>query len=156
MGQKILLPIDESGNSLRAVNYVAKVSKPEDEITLYSLLPISSKACELDDPSLAPTFKQNKVVYCGSVNLKKDELISSIAKAKEILSNTGIPSKNIKDKLENQNKKIADQIIDEAHQGKYDTIVMGKKKRSKYIDFFIGGVAIKVLLSAKDITVVVV
>ena len=156
MGQKILLPIDDSENSLKAVNYVAKVSKPEDEITLYSLMPISSKACDLDDPSLVPTFKQNKAIYCGSVNIKKDELNNLISKAKEILANTGIPSKNIKDKLENQSKNVADQIISEAHLGKYDTIVMGKKNRSRFIDFFMGGVAKKVVSLAKGTTVIVV
>ena len=49
MSQKIILALDESDNSMKAVNYVEKIVKSDDKITLFSVLPSPTAACSLEE-----------------------------------------------------------------------------------------------------------
>ncbi|MBW2566685.1 MAG: universal stress protein, partial [Deltaproteobacteria bacterium] len=58
MAKKILVAVDESKNSMKAVEYVAKSMQPAGTVTLLSVIPDATAACDLDSPSLTPLFKQ--------------------------------------------------------------------------------------------------
>jgi nucleotide-binding universal stress UspA family protein len=152
---KILVAIDESENAKRAVEFVAKTSLPEHEITLFSVIPDTAAICEMNSPELTPHFLAHQVEFC-SMEDKKRELVEQAAqKAKAILQKAGFDEKNIKIKMVNRKKGIARDIINEAHAG-YDTVVMGKKGLSGIKEFFLGSVSQKVLHGAEDLSVLLV
>ena len=155
MKHKILVAIDESENAKRAVEFVAKTSLPEHEITLFSVIPDTAAICEMNSPELTPHFLVHQVEFC-SMEDKKRELVEQAAqKAKEVLQEAGFDEKNITIKMVNRKKGIARDIINEAHSG-YDTVVMGKKGLSGIKEFFLGSVSQKVLHGAGDLSVLLV
>jgi hypothetical protein len=52
MASKILIAVDESKNSMKAVNYVAKGMNSAATVTLFSVLPDATAACGLEAPPL--------------------------------------------------------------------------------------------------------
>ena len=106
MKHKILVAIDESENAKRAVEFVAKTSLPEHEITLFSVIPDTAAICEMNSPELTPHFLAHQVEFC-SMEDKKRELVEQAAqKAKAILQKAGFDEKNIKIKMVNRKKGI--------------------------------------------------
>ena len=63
MAKKILLALDNSKNSLKAVKYVGKALNKNATITMLSVLPDATAGCGLDSPSLTPLFKKNMKTF---------------------------------------------------------------------------------------------
>ena len=72
MVKKILVAVDESKNSMKAVNYVAKGMNSSATVTLLSILPDATAACGLDSPALTPLFKEHIHSFCALEDAKKD------------------------------------------------------------------------------------
>jgi nucleotide-binding universal stress UspA family protein len=155
MEKKILIALDDSENSLRAVEFVTRSFTPDHEITLFSVLQDVTTLYEHYSPELTPYFLTQRDVFT-SIDDKKRGLIQEAAeKAKDLLVKAGFEEKNIKVKIEEQKKGIARDIINEAGTG-YDAIVMGRRGLSGLTGFILGSVSQKVLHSVKNISVVVV
>ena len=155
MGHKILVAMDDSENAMRAVEFVAKTSLPDNKITLFSVIPDTAAICEMNSPELTPHFLAHQVEFC-SMEDKKRELVEKAAqKAKDTLQKAGFDEKNISIKVVTRKKGIARDIINEAHAG-YDTVVMGKRGLSGIKEFFLGSVSQKVLHGAEDLSVLLV
>jgi len=156
MACKILVALDESKSSLKAIRYVAETMKCEMEITLLSVLPDATAACGLDSPSLVPLFKENREAFCSIEDTKREHVQTFINQAKEALVMAGFPPKNVKVKIHKKKKGIAQDIMKEAREGGYDTIVLGRRGLSGIKEFFMGSVSNKVVHSAEDMAVIVV
>ena len=156
MASKILVAVDESTNSMRAVKYVAKGMNPTATVTLFSVLPDATAACGLDGPSLTPLFRKNRQTFCAIEDTKKDTVKAFMEKAKTVLVEAGLPSKNVAIKIRKKKTGIARDILKEAEQGKYDTLVIGRRGLSGIKQFLLGSVSNKVVKFAKKASVIVV
>jgi len=156
MAKKILVAVDESKNSMKAVNYVAKAMQPTAMVVLFSVIPDPTSACGLDSPALTPIFKDNIQTFCAIEDSKKDSVKSFMEKAKRVLVESGFPSKNVATKIRKKKVGIARDIVKEARQVKYDTLVVGRRGLSGIKEFLFGSVSNKVVQLATKVSVIVV
>lgn len=155
MEKKILVAFDDSENAMRGVEFVAKAFTRDHKVTLLSVIPDTSAACEIFSPELTTYFLSQREVFC-SMQDKKTELVKeAVTKARELLVKSGFPEENISAKVVAQKKGIARDILEEAGQG-YDSIVIGRRGLSAIKQFLLGSVSQKVIHSAGDISVVLV
>jgi len=155
MEKKILIAVDDSENAMRAVEYVADSFNKENSITLFSIVLDTPAICDMNSPSLTPYFLSQKDAFCTVEDQKRLLVKDALKKAKEVLLEAGFKEDKIIVKLEDKKKGIARGIVDEAGSG-YDTIVLGRRGLSGIKEFFLGSVAMKVLHSAADISVLLV
>ncbi len=156
MAKKILVAVDESKNSMKAVNYVAKGMEKTGAVTLFSVLPDATAACGLDSPALTPLFKKGKQAFCAVEDAKKDSVKAFMEKAKQTLVKGGFPSKNVAVKIRKKKVGIARDILKEAEHGKYTTLVIGRRGLSGIKQFVLGSVSNKIVQLAKKVSVIVV
>jgi nucleotide-binding universal stress UspA family protein len=156
MASKILIAVDESKDSMKAVNYVATGMNPAATVTLFSVLPDPTAACGLDAPSLTPLFRRNRQAFCALEDTKKDTVNAFMKKAKEALVKSGFASKNVAIRIRKKKVGIARDILKEAERGKYDTLVIGRRGLSGIKQFLLGSISDKVVKFAKKASVIVV
>jgi nucleotide-binding universal stress UspA family protein len=156
MAKKILLAVDNSKNSLKAVKYVATTVNTDASVTLLSILPDPAAACEMDSPSLTPVFKKNAETFCSIEDTKKQAMEKFMDEAKKILVKAGFPSKNLASKIRKKKAGVARDILKAAEQGQYDTIVIGRRGLSGIKQFMFGSVSNKVVQLAETASVIVV
>ena len=156
MVKKILVAVDESKNSMKAVNYVAKGMNSSATVTLLSVLPDATAACGLDSPALTPLFKEHIHSFCALEDAKKHSVKEFMEKAKMVLVKGGFPSKNLTIKIRKKKIGIARDILKEAHHGKYDTLVIGRRGLSSIKQFIMGSISNKLVKFAKNVSVIVV
>ena len=155
MEKKILVALDDSENSLRAVEFVSRTFTPDHEVTLFSVLQDVTAFYEHYSPELTPYFLTQRDAFTSLDDKKKDLVEETAGKAKDLLIKAGFEEKNITVKIEEQKKGIARDIINEAGSG-YGAVVMGRRGLSGITGFILGSVSQKVLHSLKNISVVVV
>jgi nucleotide-binding universal stress UspA family protein len=156
MARKILIAVDESKNSMKAVDYVAQGMQPTGMVTLFSVIPSPSAACGLDSPSLTPLFKENAQTFCAMEDTKKDHVKKFMEKAKQALVKAGFPSKNVTIKIRKKKVGIARDILKEAEQGQYTTLVVGRRGLSGIKQFMFGSISNKLVQRAQNVSVIVV
>jgi len=137
---KVLLCIDNSENALRAVDHAGfMLSGTDCRITLFHsmrhlrrFLPLEA----LEDPS-------------GLDNLWKEKAGKQIApymiKARETLLNAGLSDDQIATKVVDGTRSPADDILKEARDNDFGTIVLGRRGLSGFKEFFMGSVTSKVM-----------
>lgn len=155
MTQKILIPVDDSQNALRAVEFVAKSFSKENRITLFNVVLDTEALCHMDSPELTPLFRSNQTSFCALEDKKKELVSAAMETAKTILTNAGFDTGNISVKVETKKNGVARDILSEAKDG-YDVIVIGRRGVSGIKEFFLGSVSNKVFHGAKDISVLIV
>lgn len=157
MPQKVLIAMDESENSMKAVKYVADTVNPKAvEITLFSVLPEVPGTGLEKEPSLHPVFASKMLELKGLTEEKRKMIESVTASARKILEEAGISGDRINIKLQAKKVGIARDIILEAQAGNYDTIVVGRRGVSAIKEFMFGSVSNKVVNFARNCTVWVV
>jgi len=156
MASKILVAVDESTNSMRAVKYLAKGMNSAATVTLFSVLPDATAACGLDSPTLTPLFRKSRQAFCAIEDTKKDTVKEFMQKAKKVLVEGGFASKNVAIKILKKKAGIARDVLKEAERGKYDTLVIGRRGLSGVKQFVLGSVSNKIVKFAKKTSVVVV
>ena len=156
MAKKILLAVDNSKNSLKAVKYVATTVNPDASVTMLSILPDPAAACGMDSPSLTPVFKKNVETFCSIEDTKKEAMQKFLGDAKKVLVAAGFPSKNVDCKVRKKKAGVARDILKEAEKGGFDTIVIGRRGLSGIKQFMFGSVSNKVVQLADKTSVIVV
>lgn len=155
MEKKILVAFDDSENAMRGVEFVTKSFTPNHKITLFSVIPDTTAACEIFSPELTTYFLSQRELFCSMQDKKIELVTEAMEKARQLLIKAGFPESNISTRTEPQKKGVARDIIDEAASG-YDMIVIGRRGLSAIKEFFLGSVSQKVIHSAGDISVVLV
>jgi len=157
MSQKILIAMDESEYSMKAVRYVADTVNPKAvEITLFSVLPEAPGTGLEKEPSLIPLFQSRVSELKGLTEEKRKIMESATASARKILEGAGIPDNKIGVKIQVKKVGIARDIMFEAQEGKYSAIVVGRRGVSAIKEFMFGSISNKVVSFARNCTVWVV
>jgi nucleotide-binding universal stress UspA family protein len=156
MTQKILVALDDSANAMRAVEQIAKICSPENQITLFSVLPEVDFKCLMDLNTLNREQLDLHYSLCEDMHKQKKQQVDlALKKAKNLLLQSGFAEKNITLKIDRRSSDIVRDIINEADDG-YDIIVMGRRGRSSLKEFILGSISQKVLHSVKDKSVMIV
>jgi len=156
MAKKILIAVDESTSSMKAVKYVARGMDKTGSVALLSIIPNAAAACDLDSRTLTPLFKQNRQAFCAIEDAKKDRVKGFMNDAKQVLVEAGFSPKKIGVKIRKKKLGIARDIVKEAQRGKYTTLVIGRRGLSAVKQFFMGSVSNKIVQTAKNISLIVV
>ncbi|MCK5339661.1 MAG: universal stress protein [Desulfobulbaceae bacterium] len=131
---KILTTVDDSETSIRALQYVGKVtgSTKNPEITLLHIYPEPPPYYYLEGHSL-PAYKEEKEALAEKI----------FKKAVDLLETYHIPQKNISTlcRMTPQGETISDAILDVRKEGDFGTIVVGKRGVSKAEEFLFGSIS---------------
>ena len=131
--RKILVALDGSENSLKAVHYAGKQFGCCDDvhIVLCNVLPIIP--AEFWDDGLVLTDKERtarKSVIDKWISNQKMQLDPMFTAAKNTLSAAGVDPGQVTTKLLSDSHDIAASICEEARSGDYQTLVIGRCGRS--------------------------
>ena len=155
MSCNILLAVDESKNSSKAIDWVRKNINKDASVTLLSILPDATSACGMDSPSLSPLFKENSQTFCGLEDAKRARVREFTADARAKLVRAGFDSGKVVIRVRKKKSGIARDILKESKTGKYDTLVIGRHGLTGIKGFFFGSIANKIVQLAVGITVIV-
>jgi len=155
MGKKVLVAMDYSENSMRAVLFVSETFSKDHDVTLFSVLPNLAAACELEGGGVTPYFATQKNAFCEVEEQKRQLVQTAVAKGKDALVECGFQPEHVHMKIEPQKEGVARDIIHEAEAG-YDVVVMGRKGLSAFKEFFLGSVSQKVLQGIKNLPILLV
>ncbi len=156
MSKNVLIAFDESENSQRAVAFVGHTLPADSSVTLFSVILDAEAICSMQSPELIPYFKSQQQAFCSLEDKKKEVLQAALKKAKDSLTQCGFAAERITVKTVNRTKGIARDIINEAQQGDYDLIVLGKQGVSGVKEFILGSITQKVVQGAKNRSVLLV
>ena len=138
--EKVLLSVDGSENAMRAVDYVgATLGGFEFKVNLFHAI---RGGLEMDFPHL----------FFPKESLEDAEkgIQDVFDEATRRLINAGFESNQITTKLVKGIRSRAESIIQEARDGDYGTIVLGRRGLSKVEEFFMGRVSNKVIHTIRN------
>ena len=143
--KKMLLAVDASENSRKAVNYIGTVAAAsEAEITLFHVV---RKFGYLEDP----TLRHGEIE--GFWEEVKSDIPRMFRSYQVSLEKAGITALRISSEAMLDSPSRSGDIIREAREGAYGINVMGRRGLSKVKDFLMGRVTSKVLNQADDFAV---
>lgn len=154
--KKILLAVDASPASMKAVEFIASFLGGHGyETCVFHVIPglgaINFDLSELNKPELPEVNMSDTCIE--SFKLKVSRLFQD---AKDMLIKSGFESDKISEKIISGVYSRSDAIVKEAEDGGYGTIVVGRRGLSKVDAFFMGRVGHEVVYGGKNFTVWVV
>jgi nucleotide-binding universal stress UspA family protein len=147
---KIMVAVDGSESSLRAVDYVAFMlgENPDIAVTLFHVLPRLRDYCVIDFEETEADMGQ--VVAQGAQKCIDDFYVQARDKFRE----AGIQEDQIQVRVSKRTANVGKAIADEAKKGDYGTVVVGRRGMNR--SFFMGSVSRHVLDKTANRTVWVV
>jgi nucleotide-binding universal stress UspA family protein len=144
----ILLAVDGSPSSLRAVDHLAFVLRGDDRsrIQMLHVQPRLQDYCVIDTEE--PSDPETEAIV---LDADRRCISNFYSQAKAILSKAGIAEERAELKTVAGGMRTAKAILDEAQQGGYGTVVVGRSGANQ--SRFFGSVSAKVLQGAKDMCV---
>ena len=85
--------------------------------------------------------------------LIQKEITQGMEQLKKRVEAGGFKESKVSEKIVNDAKSRAEEIVREAESGDYGTIIVGRRGISRVQDFFMGRVCYKVIHSGRDFTV---
>ena len=159
---RILLAVDESEHSHRAVKYVGSLLRrtPDVAVTLFHVLkPMPRELLEhggSENPAIEAQLDQQLHNEQEAWIRKEGESESQVLnKACETLTQSGFDRSQVAFKIGHE-EDIARNILEEARDGKHETIVVGRHGTSRIKRLFGGGVTDQLLRDAKGFAIWVV
>ena len=154
----ILVAVDGSENSHHAVRYVSTILKgaADVKITLFhvlkalpaELLEHGGSENPATEDQLGAQLRKDQVAW-----YKEREARSSVlTQARDILAKTGFDTKRVSLKFGHE-EDVARNILEEAREGGYGTVVVGRHGASRIKRFFGGGVTDQVLGGCSGLTI---
>ena len=161
MLHNVLIAVDGSRNSLRAVEYAGRVfaPNPEARLVLSQILPAISRM-NLDKKTIKAidARKVERTDLAGLYwRLEDEERVTQFfAQAKDVLVGAGLKPEQIKSKFGVKKGEIPDGILEEVDFGNYETLILGRRGLSRVKEFFMGSISTKVVREARGCAVCVV
>jgi len=161
MLHNVLIAVDGSRNSLRAVEYAGRVfaPNPEARLVLFHILPaISRMNLDKKEVKTIDTRKAERPDLAGLYWRLEDEkrIGKFFGEAAEVLTQAGVQPEQIKSKFSVRKGEIADAILEEVELGHYETLVLGRRGLSRVREFFMGSVSTELVREARGCAVCVV
>ena len=161
MLHSVLIAVDGSRNSRRAVEYAGRVfaPNPEARLVLFQILPaISRMNLDKEEIKTIDSRKAERPDLAGLYWRAEDEeeMNKFFGEARDLLVKAGVQPDQIKSKFGVKKAEIADGILEEAELGNYDTLILGRRGVSRVREVLSGSVSTKVVREARGCAVVVV
>jgi nucleotide-binding universal stress UspA family protein len=143
---RVLIAVDSSENALRAVDHTGfMLSGTECPVTIFHTMRHLRRFVPQEVLDEAPELEELWKTKAGQ------EIEPFMKKAEEMLLKAGISESQISKKIVDGSRSAASDILEEARNNQYGTIVMGRRGISGVQEFFMGSVSSKVLQNATGI-----
>jgi len=154
--KKILLAVDDSPCSMKAVEFVASLLGGHGyEACIFHAIPgLGAITFELPEVN-KPEFPEVKMLD-NCIEAFKSKVVRLFQDVKDMLLASEFESEKISEKIISGIRSRSDAIVKEAEDSGYSTIVVGRRGISKVEAFFMGRVGHKVVYGGKKFTVWVV
>jgi nucleotide-binding universal stress UspA family protein len=157
--KKMLIAIDDSKSALKAVEYVAQqcTGAQDMQIGLVHVLP-NLPAIFWDEGHILSQDekKERSRVVDKWLADRKAKMEPVFKKAIDILKETGITSQQLEMKSISDSTDVAESILEEARDGGYQTIVLGRRGISEGKRLLLGSVASKIITQGSGLAVTIV
>jgi nucleotide-binding universal stress UspA family protein len=163
--KRILVAVDDSKASMRAVNYVANLIAGKRDFTiclLHVLGPLPPELMEFggsEDPQREEELEKELKDKRGQwIERSKTKSLPVLKKAKSIFKKARLPAKAVDTEfwVDINSKGLAGDILDAGRLNKCNTVVVGRKSFSWLKEIFSHHVADELIRKARDLTVWVV
>jgi nucleotide-binding universal stress UspA family protein len=159
MAHKVLIALDSSEGAWRAVDYVAETfgRTPGVHVTLLHVLSGLPPAFWDDGHILSDQEKESRQRLVGSWQKEQEKQWQGLViKAHDHLTKAGIPKDVVVNKFKPKYYDVAEDILSEAEEGNFDTIVMGRRGLGMAKALLLGSITHKVVQNAKGCAVSIV
>jgi nucleotide-binding universal stress UspA family protein len=146
--KKVLICVDNSENAVRAVDHAGfMLSGTDASVTIFHTTRHLKRYVPDDVLEEAPELEALWKKKAGQ------DIVPFMEKARDMLVEAGIPEGQITSKVVDGTRSPADDILKEARENDYSTIVLGKRGISGFKEFLFGSVTKKILNQATGLTV---
>ena len=159
MAHKLLIALDSSAGAWSAVEYVAEAfgQTPGVQVTLLHVLSGLPPAFWDDGHILEEKEKESRQrLVAGWQQEQEKKWQGLVKKAHDRLTKAGVPKDAVVNKFKPKDYDVAEDILNEAKAGNFDTIVMGRRGLSMAKTLLLGSVTHKVVQNAKGCAVIIV
>ena len=157
--KKMLIAIDGSDNAMKAVKYVGRHFSSMDGLSITILHVLPYPPAPLWDDGHIPTEEERAIrsKYLEKwLEKEKAGLGPVFDRAIQILTEEGVKPENIGRKSISDSIDVAGSIMEEARDGGYDTLVLGRRGLSPARHFLMGSVTSKIVSHGAGIAICVV
>lgn len=145
---RVLIAIDSSENALRAVDHAGfMLSGTDCPVTIFHTMRHLRRFVPQEVLDEAPELEELWKTKAGQ------EIEPFMTKAEEMLVKAGVSESQINKKIVDGSRSAASDILEEARNNDYGTIVMGRRGISGVQEFFMGSVSSKVLQNSTAMAV---
>ena len=125
--EKILIAMDDSEDSLKAVEYACHMISKGQKVTLFNVLTTER-----------------------GIEIAEKKVEGLLAQTKGYLQGTGINENDIEIKVAIKKKGVAEDILEEVKKGEYGSIILGKRHVSRTRQLLFGSISNYIVQHAKD------
>lgn len=157
--KKMLIAIDGSDNAMKAVEYIARQFSGRNDLALTILNVLPYPPAPLWDDGHIPTEEESTIraKYIERwLKNEKAKVRPVFERAVQILTERDIKNENILTKSISDSIDVAGSILEEARDGGYDTLVLGRRGLSAAKHFLMGSVTSKIINHGAGIAICVV
>jgi nucleotide-binding universal stress UspA family protein len=159
MAHKVLIALDSSPGAWGAVEYVGEAfgKTPGVQVTLLHVLSGLPPAFWDDGHILGEKEKASRQQLVGGWQKEQEKQWQSLVKkAHERLTKAGVAKDAVVNQFQPKDYDVAEDILNAAAAGNFNTIVMGRRGLGKAKTLLLGSVTNKVVQNAKDCAVIIV
>lgn len=138
--KKVLVCMDSSENALRSVDHAGfMLSRTDSKVTLFH----ATRHLRQFVPT--KTLEETEDLEQFWESKEEQKIAPYLKKAKDMLSKSGLADDQIAIKVVDGSRSTANDILKEAQENDYGTIVLGRRGISAVKEFFMGSVTTRVL-----------
>lgn len=159
MAHKVVIALDSSEGAWRALEYVAEAfgHTPGVQVTLLHVLSGLPPAFWDDGHILEDKEKESRQRLVTAWQKEQEKQWQGLVKkAHDRLTKAGVAKDAVLNKFKPKYFDVAEDILNEAQEGNFDTIVMGRRGMGMAKALLLGSVTHKVVQNAKGCAVIIV
>jgi nucleotide-binding universal stress UspA family protein len=159
MAQKLLLALDSSAGAWQAVEYVARTfgQTPEVEVTFLHILAGLPPALWDDGHILDERERRSRQSLKANWQQEQEKNWQHlVARAKDNLVAAGLPESAVSSRFKTKYFDVAEDIVNEAVNGGFSTIIMGRRGLGTAKSLLLGSVTNKVVQNSRGSAVTIV
>ena len=161
MQHNVLIAVDGSRNSLRAVEYAGRVFAPNAEarlVLLHVLPAISRTSLNREEIKAIDGRKAERPDLADLYWQLEDEkkMGRFFTEATNLLVQVGVQTEQVESKFGVKDGDIAPAVLEEVELGQYETLIVGRRGQSRMREFFLGGISTELVREAQGCAVCIV